>query len=82
MHRGIVRTFDHHRGVGMIEEEDGRREVRVHRSGIAHNQPPDLHPGDVVEYEVGRSRYGGFTAVHVVRVGWEDEGDSPGEWTF
>ena len=43
-----------------------------------------LHPGDIVEYRVGRHRKGGVTALDVVRIGWEDEGDddTPREWTF
>ena len=83
MPRGIVREFDPERGTGVIEEDDGR-EIRVHRSGLEGGTRQGLHPGDIVEFQVGRSRKGGTTAVQVVRIGWEEEeeSDEPREWTF
>ena len=78
---GVVREFDLTRGSGVIVSRDGE-ELPVHHSGIEEEGLRALHPGDIVEFAVGRNKYGRRTAVSVRRIGWEEESDEPREWTF
>jgi cold shock CspA family protein len=82
LREGVVRDFDEQRGTGTILSRDGE-EVQVHRSAIEDEGLRSLHPGDIVEFAVGRNRFGRRGAVRVRRVGWEEEGgEQPREWTF
>jgi CspA family cold shock protein len=78
---GVVREFDLSRGSGMIFTRDGE-ELPVHHTGIAEEGLRALHPGDIVEFEIGRNKFGRRTAVAVRRIGWEEEADEAREWTF
>ena len=84
MLRGTVLEYDPERGIGTIRDDESSREIRVHRSGLESAARQGLYAGDIVEYRVGRNRKGGHTAVEVVRVGWEEDGeeDAPREWNF
>jgi len=82
MAEGVVREFDERRGLGMIVSREGE-ELSVHHSAIEEEGLRALHPGDIVEYAIGRNKFGRRCAVQVRRIGWEEEGgDSPREWTF
>ncbi|MBI3992847.1 MAG: cold shock domain-containing protein [Candidatus Lambdaproteobacteria bacterium] len=81
---GKVTTFDARKGVGTIRAESGE-ELSVHRSAIEEGGQGSLFPGDVVEFTVGRNRWGHRAALAVRRIGWDEEDDpdgAPGEWTF
>jgi CspA family cold shock protein len=78
---GVVREFDLSRGAGIILGRDGE-ELPVHHTGIDEEGLRALHPGDIVEFAVGRNRFGRRTAVSVRRIGWEEEADEAREWTF
>ncbi len=56
----------------------------MHRSALQEDTLGGLHSGDIVEFRVGRNRFGRTAALDVHRIGWEDEpdDDGPGEWTF
>lgn len=78
---GVVREFDTSRGSGIIITRDGE-ELPVHHTGIDEDGLRALHPGDIVEFAIGRNKFGRRSAVAVKRVGWEEESDEPREWTF
>ena len=84
MPEGTVVEFDSEKGYGNIQTEEGDL-LAVHRSAIADEGLMALHPGDVVEFRVGRNKFGRRAALEVRRIGWEDEENedgSPREWTF
>lgn len=83
MAQGTVRSFDPQKGTGLIVTDE-QEELRVHRRALAEDGLLVLHPGDVVEFRVGRDRFGRRAALDVRRIGWveEDEDDTPREWTF
>jgi CspA family cold shock protein len=78
---GVVKEFDSQRGHGTIVGENGD-ELAVHHSAIEDEGLRALHPGDLVEYTVGRNKFGRRCAVSVRRIGWEESSDTPREWTF
>jgi len=79
---GVVKEFDAERGTGVILAREGE-ELPVHRSAIADEGLRALHVGDIVEFTIGRNRFGRRCALQVRRVGWEEgESDEPREWTF
>jgi CspA family cold shock protein len=78
---GVVREFDDRKGSGMIMTRDGE-ELPVHHSGIDEEGLRSLHPGDIVEFAIGRNKFGRRAAVAVKRIGWEEEADEAREWTF
>ena len=80
--QGTVRDFDPARGHGEVETEDGRV-YAVHRNDLRDEALQGVYPGDIVEFVIGRNRFGRPAAQEVRRVGWEEGGDDgPGEWTF
>ncbi|MDH5753372.1 MAG: cold shock domain-containing protein [Deltaproteobacteria bacterium] len=85
MPQGIVQSFDQEKGHGIILTDD-QEELPVHRSALAEESVSSLYPGDVVEFRVGKNRYGRRSALEVRRIGWDeshgDEDDEPKEWTF
>jgi len=82
MPEGTVKDFDTSRGMGTILAEGGE-ELSVHHSAIEDEGLRALHPGDIVEFSVGRNKFGKRCAVKVRRIGWEEgSGDTPREWTF
>ena len=81
---GKVIAFDAQKGVGTIRADNGE-ELGVHRSAIAEGGQGQLFPGDMVEFTVGRNRWGRRAALAVSRIGWDEEDDpdgAPGEWMF
>ncbi len=83
MPEGIVKSFDSAKGGGIIATEQGE-EISVHRSAILADQSGNLYPGDIVEFTLGRNKWGKPAALNVRRIGWEEEGkeDVPREWNF
>lgn len=82
MPEGTVKEFDEARGTGVILAENGE-ELPVHHSAIEDEGLRALHPGDIVEFSVGRNKFGRRCAVKVRRIGWEEGGDdTPREWSF
>ena len=82
LREGVVKEFDTTKGVGLILSRDGE-EVSVHHSEIEDEGLHALHPGDIVEFGIGKNRFGRRCAVRVRRIGWEESaGDEPREWTF
>ena len=80
--RGTVLEFDHTRGTGMIETETGEA-LSFHKSALGEAASKGLYPGDVVDFKVGRNRFGRRAALEITLIGWEEsDEDSPGEWTF
>lgn len=81
---GKVISFDEGKGVGVILAENGE-ELAVHRSAVEDSGQGNLFAGDVVEFKVGRNRWGRRSAQNVQRIGWEEDDDPDGEgreWTF
>ncbi len=52
MATGTVKFFNHSRGFGFIEPEDGGKDVFVHVTAIEQAGISSLEEGDKVEYEV------------------------------
>ena len=80
---GKVISFDESKGVGVIQADSGE-EVTVHRSAVLDTGSGSLFRGDVVEFRIGRNRWGRRAALEVRRIGWDEEeqDDKPREWTF
>ena len=83
MPEGKVISFDPDRGTGVIEADSGE-ELPVHRSALVDDQSAVLYPGDIVEFTLGRNKFGRRAAQQVRKIGWDEEGDSdePREWNF
>ena len=83
MTQGVVKEFDVGKGSGTVESDDGEM-LPVHRSALVEDQGNQLFPGDIVEFSVGRNKFGRRAAVNVKRIGWEEDGggDEPREWNF
>ena len=52
MATGTVKFFNHSRGFGFIEPEDGGKDVFVHVTAVEQAGISSLEEGDKVEYEV------------------------------
>ncbi len=78
---GVVKEFDTSRGLGIIVTQDGE-ELSVHHTAIEDEGLRALHPGDIVEFAIGKNKFGRRCAVHVKRIGWEEGSDEAREWTF
>jgi CspA family cold shock protein len=52
MATGTIKFFNHSRGFGFIEPEDGSKDVFVHVTAMEQAGIPSLDEGDKVEYEV------------------------------
>lgn len=52
MPAGTVKFFNHSRGFGFIEPEDGGKDVFVHVTAVEQAGIPSLDEGDKVEFEV------------------------------
>ena len=80
--QGTVLEYDQTRGIGMIESETGEA-ISFHKTALGEGATKGLYPGDVVEFKVGRNRFGRRAALEITLIGWEEsDSDSPGEWTF
>ena len=59
MATGTVKFFNHSRGFGFIEPEDGGKDVFVHVSAVEQAGLSALEEGDKVEYEVQQDERSG-----------------------
>ena len=57
---GTVKFFNHARGFGFIQREDGGKDVFVHASALERSSPPVpvLNEGDAVLFEIEEDRRG------------------------
>ena len=55
---GPVKFFNHARGFGVIEPEDGGKDVFVHASALERSGVPALNEGDKVSFEIEDDRRG------------------------
>ena len=55
---GTVKFFNHTRGFGFIEPEDGGKDVFVYASAIERAGLPPLNEGDKVTFEIEDDRRG------------------------
>jgi CspA family cold shock protein len=55
---GTVKFFNHTRGLGFIEPEDGGKDVFVHASAVERAGMPPLNEGDKVSFEIEDDRRG------------------------
>ncbi len=59
MSKGTVKWFNADRGFGFIAQEDGGKDLFVHRSEIQNGGDyATLNDGQAVEYEVGQGQKG------------------------
>lgn len=49
---GTVKFFNHSRGFGFIQPDDGGKDVFVHASALEHSGIPALNEGDKVSFEI------------------------------
>jgi len=59
MATGTVKFFNHSRGFGFIEPEDGGNDVFVHVTAVEQAGISSLEEGDKVEYEVKQDERSG-----------------------
>ena len=59
MATGTVKFFNHSRGFGFIEPEDGGKDVFVHVTAIEQAGISSLEEGDKVEYEIKQDERSG-----------------------
>ena len=62
MATGTVKFFNHSRGFGFIEPEDGGKDVFVHVTAVEQAGISSLDEGDKVEYEVKQDERSGKSA--------------------
>jgi CspA family cold shock protein len=55
---GTVKFFNHTRGFGFIEPEDGGKDIFVHASAVERAGMPPLNEGDKVSFEIEDDRRG------------------------
>jgi CspA family cold shock protein len=55
---GTVKFFNHARGFGFIQPEDGGKDVFVHASALERSGVPALNEGDKVSFEIEDDRRG------------------------
>ncbi len=55
---GTVKFFNHARGFGFIQPEDGGTDVFVHASALERSGVPALNEGDKVSFEIEDDRRG------------------------
>ena len=49
---GTVKSFNHFRGFGFIQPDDGGKDVFVHASALERSGIPALNEGDKVSFEI------------------------------
>ena len=59
---GTVKFFNHSKGFGFIEPEDGSKDAFVHISAMERAGIGSLHEGQKVEYELQPGRNGKSSA--------------------
>ena len=62
MATGTVKFFNHSRGFGFIEPEDGGKDVFVHASAVEAAGIPSIDEGDKLEFEVQQDERSGKSA--------------------
>lgn len=62
MPTGTVKFFNHSRGFGFIEPEEGGKDVFVHVTAVEKAGIPSLDEGDKVEFEVLQDERSGKSA--------------------
>ena len=62
MPTGTVKFFNHSRGFGFFEPEDGGKDVFVHITAVEKAGIPSLDEGDKVEFEVQQDERSGKSA--------------------
>lgn len=62
MATGTVKFFNHSRGFGFIEPEDGSKDVFVHATAVEQAGISSLDEGDKVEFEVQQDARSGKSA--------------------
>ena len=55
---GTVKFFNHSRGFGFIQPEDGGKDVFVHASALERSGVPALNEGEKVSFEIEDDRRG------------------------
>ena len=60
--KGTVKWFNHQKGYGFIEPEDGGNDAFVHISAVERAGLPGLDEGAKVEYELTEGRNGQMAA--------------------
>ncbi len=55
---GTVKFFNHTRGFGFIQPDDGAKDVFVHASALESSGVPALNEGDKVSFEIEDDRRG------------------------
>ena len=55
---GTVKFFNHARGFGFIQPDDGGKDVFVHASALERSGVPALNEGDKVSFEIEDDRRG------------------------
>ena len=62
MAEGTVKWFNHQKGYGFVEPEDGGSDAFVHISAVERAGLPSLDEGAKVEYELTEGRNGKMAA--------------------
>src|SRR5690242_13137790 len=65
MSTGTVKWFNHQKGYGFIQPEDGSKDVFVHISAVERSGIGNLHEGQKVSFEVSRGNQGKVSAVNL-----------------
>ena len=60
--QGIVKWFNHQKGYGFIQPEDGGKDAFVHISAVEQAGLSSLEEGAKVEYELTEARNGKIAA--------------------
>ena len=55
---GTVKFFNHSRGFGFIQPEDGGKDMFVHATALERSGIPSINEGDKVTFEVEDDRRG------------------------
>ncbi len=69
MKTGIVKWFNHTKGFGFIQPEDGGADDFVHISALERSGINDLAEGQRVQYELETGRNGKEAAANLMLVG-------------
>lgn len=65
MFKGTVKWFSQKKGYGFIRSEEGVRDIFVHASSVKDNKSETLSKGDIVTFDISKSRKGPV-AVNVI----------------
>lgn len=65
MSTGTVKWFNHQKGYGFIQPEDGSKDVFVHISAVERSGMVNLHEDQKVSFELARGDQGKISAVNL-----------------